>query len=59
MQFKTKRQVILSVVLVQVVAVAGRKIEEAKRFADKFNISKAYGSYEELAKDPQVGMIIN
>ncbi len=43
----------------QVVAVAGRKIEEAKRFADKFNISKAYGSYEELAKDPQVGMIIN
>lgn len=39
----------------QVVAVAARDLSRAKEFAQKHNIPKAYGSYEELAKDPNVG----
>lgn len=39
----------------QVVAVAARKLEDAQDFAKKHNISRAYGSYEELARDPQIG----
>lgn len=38
----------------QVVAVAARDLSRAKEFAQKHNIPKAYGSYEELAKDPNV-----
>ncbi|XP_049756663.1 trans-1,2-dihydrobenzene-1,2-diol dehydrogenase [Elephas maximus indicus] len=38
----------------QVVAVAARDLSRAKEFARKHDISKAYGSYEELAKDPNV-----
>ncbi|XP_006541262.1 trans-1,2-dihydrobenzene-1,2-diol dehydrogenase isoform X1 [Mus musculus] len=38
----------------QVVAVAARDLNRAEEFAQKFNIPKAYGSYEELAKDPNV-----
>ncbi|CAO2632874.1 Trans-1,2-dihydrobenzene-1,2-diol dehydrogenase [Lemmus lemmus] len=38
----------------QVVAVAARDLNRAKEFAQKYNIPKAYGSYEELAKDPNV-----
>nr|XP_006986343.2 trans-1,2-dihydrobenzene-1,2-diol dehydrogenase [Peromyscus maniculatus bairdii] len=38
----------------QVVAVAARDLNRAKVFAQKYNIPKAYGSYEELAKDPDV-----
>lgn len=37
------------------VAVAARDLNRAKEFAQKYNIPKAYGSYEELAKDPNVG----
>ena len=37
------------------VAVAARDLNRAEEFAQKFNIPKAYGSYEELAKDPNVG----
>uniref|UniRef100_A0A250XYP4 Trans-1,2-dihydrobenzene-1,2-diol dehydrogenase n=1 Tax=Castor canadensis TaxID=51338 RepID=A0A250XYP4_CASCN len=38
----------------QVVAVAARDLSRAKEFARKHDIPKAYGSYEELAKDPNV-----
>lgn len=38
----------------QVVAVAARDLNRAKEFAQKYNIPKAFGSYEELAKDPNV-----
>ncbi|PNI29174.1 DHDH isoform 2 [Pan troglodytes] len=40
----------------QVVAVAARDLSRAKEFAQKHDIPKAYGSYEELAKDPNVGV---
>lgn len=39
----------------QVVAVAARDLSRAKEFAKKHDIPKAYGSYEEMAKDPNVG----
>lgn len=39
----------------QVVAVAARKLEDAQVFAQKHNILRAYGSYEELARDPDIG----
>uniref|UniRef100_A0A5F5PM74 Dihydrodiol dehydrogenase n=1 Tax=Equus caballus TaxID=9796 RepID=A0A5F5PM74_HORSE len=40
----------------QVVAVAARDLSRAKEFARKHDIPKAYGSYEELVKDPNVGV---
>jgi hypothetical protein len=39
----------------QVVAVAAQQLDRAKTFAAKHNIPNAYGSYEELAKNPDVG----
>lgn len=39
----------------QVVAVAARSLESAKAFAKTHEIPKAYGSYEELVKDPEIG----
>ena len=39
----------------KVVAVAARKEENAREFADKFSIGKAYGGYQQLATDPDVG----
>lgn len=41
----------------RVVAVAARSLDNAKNFADKYGIEKAYGSYAELAKDPNVGKL--
>jgi len=38
----------------QIVAVAARQLQSAKTFADRFAIPKAYGNYEELAKDTNV-----
>lgn len=35
-------------------AVAGRKLEKAKAFAEEFGFEKAYGSYDELLTDPDV-----
>uniref|UniRef100_A0A5F9C5F0 Dihydrodiol dehydrogenase n=1 Tax=Oryctolagus cuniculus TaxID=9986 RepID=A0A5F9C5F0_RABIT len=40
----------------QVVAVAARDLRRAEEFARTHGIPKAYGSYEELAKDPDVGV---
>lgn len=39
----------------QAVAVAARSLEDAKKFGKTHNIPRAYGSYEELAKDPNIG----
>jgi len=41
----------------EVVAVGSRTKESAEKFAEKHHIPKAYGSYEELAKDPEVEII--
>lgn len=38
----------------QIVAVAARQLESAKTFANRFGIPKAYGSYDELARDGNV-----
>lgn len=38
----------------QIVAVAARDLGRVKEFAKKFDIPKAYGSYLELAQDPDV-----
>ncbi|XP_065214119.1 trans-1,2-dihydrobenzene-1,2-diol dehydrogenase-like [Planococcus citri] len=38
----------------QIVAVAARSKQRAEEFAKKFNIPRAYGSYKELAEDPDV-----
>ena len=42
---------------VECYAVASRSKEKAQRFADKWNFSKAYGSYEELADDADTDLI--
>jgi predicted dehydrogenase len=39
------------------VAIGSRNIEKAKGFAGEHGIPKAYGSYEELAADPEVEAI--
>ncbi|XP_041851395.1 trans-1,2-dihydrobenzene-1,2-diol dehydrogenase-like [Melanotaenia boesemani] len=41
----------------QVVAVAARKLEDAQEFARNHSISQAYGSYEELARDPDIDVV--
>jgi predicted dehydrogenase len=38
-------------------AVAARDLERAQAFAKRFQIGKAYGSYEEIAKDPDIDVI--
>ena len=38
-------------------AVAGRSLDRAKEFAARFSITKAYGSYEELAQDNDVDIV--
>ena len=39
------------------VAIGSRSMEKAQKFADEHGIRKAYGSYEELAADPDVEAI--
>ena len=39
------------------VAVAARSQQAAHEFAQTHDISTAYGSYEELSKDPQVSQL--
>ncbi|KAG8434000.1 hypothetical protein GDO86_012382 [Hymenochirus boettgeri] len=41
----------------QVMAIAARDMEKAKNFAETHNIPKAYGSYEDLAKDPDIDVV--
>lgn len=38
-------------------AVAARSLERAENFAKQYGFTKAYGSYEELVKDPEVELI--
>lgn len=39
----------------QIAAITSRSLERSKEFAKKHGIPKAYGSYEELANDPDIG----
>lgn len=41
----------------QAYAIASRSLEKAQEFARGHGVTKAYGSYEELADDPQVQLI--
>jgi dihydrodiol dehydrogenase / D-xylose 1-dehydrogenase (NADP) len=41
----------------KIVAVAARELNSAQTFAQKHNIAKAYGNYEQLAADPEVDVI--
>ena len=41
----------------EISAIASRSIERARLFAAKFNIKKAYGSYEELVRDNDIDLI--
>ncbi len=41
----------------ELAAVASRDQETANRFAAKYQITKAYGTYEELANDPTIDVI--
>lgn len=41
----------------ELVAVGSRSIEKAQQFAAQYQISKAYGSYEELYADPEIEVI--
>ncbi|KAL1007202.1 hypothetical protein UPYG_G00083390 [Umbra pygmaea] len=40
-----------------IVAVAARKLQDAQEFAKKHSIPQAYGSYEELARDPEIEVV--
>ena len=42
---------------VKAYAVAARDLERAQAFADKWGFEKAYGSYEEMVKDPEVDLV--
>ncbi|MCK4819534.1 Gfo/Idh/MocA family oxidoreductase, partial [bacterium] len=41
----------------ELVAVGSRNTATAKEFAAKYKIPNAYGSYEELANDPQIDVV--
>ncbi|WP_138755619.1 Gfo/Idh/MocA family protein [Paenibacillus sinopodophylli] len=41
----------------ELVAVGGRNLEKSERFAEQFNIPRAYGSVEELAQDADVDIV--
>ncbi len=43
----------------EVTAICSRSIEQADATAKALNIAKAYGSYEELLKDPEIDAIYN
>lgn len=42
---------------VEAYAVASRSLDRATAFAEKWGFKKAYGSYEELAQDPEVELV--
>ncbi|MFP4115078.1 MAG: Gfo/Idh/MocA family protein [Spirochaetales bacterium] len=41
----------------ELVAVGSRSIDRAREFADQYRVPNAHGSYEELARDPEVDAI--
>lgn len=42
---------------VELLAVGSRDMSRARKFADEFGFKKAYGSYEELAADPELEIV--
>ncbi|WP_077609904.1 Gfo/Idh/MocA family protein [Clostridium sp. Marseille-P2415] len=42
---------------VNLYGTASRSLEKAEEFAARFSIKKAYGTYEELTKDPEIQLI--
>ena len=40
-----------------VTAIAARELERAQAFADRFSITSAYGSYEEMVESPDVDIV--
>lgn len=42
---------------VEAYAVASRDLSKAQAFADKYGFVRAYGSYEEMLEDPEVGLV--
>ena len=42
---------------VELYAIASRTLEKARDFAQQHNAAKAFGSYEEMLKDPEVDLI--
>ena len=38
----------------ELTAIAGRSMEKAERFKEKYGFQRAYGSYEELLEDPEI-----
>lgn len=40
-----------------VYAIASRSIEKAQSFAERWNVAKAYGSYEEMVSDEEVDLV--
>ena len=42
---------------VELTAVAARDLSRAEEFARKESVQRAYGSYEEMASDPEVDLI--
>lgn len=50
-------QDLLTIYDAELYAVASRTKEKAYNFASKFNVTKAYSSYEELAKDSKVDAV--
>lgn len=42
----------------QIVAVASRDRQHAEEFAKRHKVPRAYGSYQELAQDPDIGELI-
>jgi xylose dehydrogenase (NAD/NADP) len=38
----------------EIMAIASRDLEKARSWAEKFQLKKAYGSYEELLADPEI-----
>ena len=42
---------------VEAYAVAARDLERAREFAQKYEVKKAYGSYEEMLADDEVGLV--
>ena len=39
--------------------MAARKLEDAQEFAKKHSIPRAYGGYEALARDPDIGEFLS
>lgn len=44
--------------MTQIVAVASRDLQHAEEFAKRHKVPRAYGSYQELAQDPEIGELL-